>query len=67
MQIAHINLKEYSMKCKDCRFFKKLNIQGNITYCCCKGIMDPDGVIVQMNKPEGCPDIDTSNDDITAY
>ena len=29
--------------------------------------MDPNGVIVQMNKPEGCPENDTSNDDITAY
>lgn len=55
------------MKCKDCRFFKKLDIQGTMTYCCCKNFMEPNGVIIQMNKPEGCPEPDISNDDITAY
>ena len=55
------------MKCKDCRFFKKLSIQGTMTYCCCKNFMEPSGVIIQMDKPTGCPEPDTSNDDITAY
>lgn len=55
------------MKCKDCRFFKKLSIQGTMTYCCIKDYMDPNGVIVQMDRPKNCEEEDTSNDDITAY
>lgn len=56
------------MKCKDCRFFKKLRIQNTETFCCCKNFMDPDGVIIQMNKPLNCgEDSEPTNDSIVDY